>query len=295
MSEEYPPSLAAALAKLQTQLPRIAKSETAKVVSQKGSYSYTYAGLADISAQVLPLLGAVGLAFTAKPTYDDNGRYVLLCRLLHVSGEFDEGVYLLPTSGTPQALGSAITYGRRYLLCAMVGVAPEEDDDGAAAEAAAQQQPRTAQRANKPATTTRQAPKRAAAQRPRRPAPAEPPLPGEEPPPPDEPPADEPPPSAQQPPRAATGEDGPITRAQLTKLHTQLGELDITDRADKLTTVALLVQRPEVTSSNQLTKQQANRAIETLERILADEQPSNALDAVLAQAQDSDDTEDGDA
>ena len=34
---------------------------------------------------------------------------------------------------TPQAVGSAITYGRRYGLAAMVGIAPE-DDDGEAAE-----------------------------------------------------------------------------------------------------------------------------------------------------------------
>ena len=35
-----------------------------------------------------------------------------------------------------QALGSALTYARRYGLAAMVGVAPEDDDGNAAVEAA---------------------------------------------------------------------------------------------------------------------------------------------------------------
>lgn len=266
MSDEYPPTLAAALAVLQTRLPRIAKSETAKVVSQKGSYQYRYAGLADISAQVLPLLGAVGLAFTAKPTYDDNGRYILLCRLLHVSGESDEGVYLLPTSGTPQALGSAITYGRRYLLCAMVGVAPDEDDDGAAAEAE-RQQPRTAQRApSKPAAASKPATKGTKA---RRPPAAEPPLPGED---------------ATTPERAAATQTAQVTREQQTKMHAQLGELGLGDRESKLTTVGLIVGRT-LTSSNELSKQEASTVIETLDRCLDSEEPPRALDAVLAAAE----------
>jgi hypothetical protein len=50
-------------------------------------------------------------------------------RLGHSSGEWVEDVVsaLLP-SGDPQAVGSAITYLRRYALAAMVGVAPEDDD-----------------------------------------------------------------------------------------------------------------------------------------------------------------------
>jgi hypothetical protein len=34
---------------------------------------------------------------------------------------------------TPQAMGSAITYARRYALSAIVGIAPDDDDDGNAA------------------------------------------------------------------------------------------------------------------------------------------------------------------
>ena len=67
-------------------------------------------------------------------------------RLLHESGQFleDENSALL-ASGDPQAVGSAITYLRRYSLQSVVGVAPEDDDGHAASQsngkAMAQPQP----------------------------------------------------------------------------------------------------------------------------------------------------------
>lgn len=49
--------------------------------------------------------------------------------LSHASGEWISGRLLLnPTKNDPQGIGSAITYGRRYALAAMVGVCPEDDD-----------------------------------------------------------------------------------------------------------------------------------------------------------------------
>jgi len=35
---------------------------------------------------------------------------------------------------TPQAIGSCITYARRYALASMVGIAPEDDDGNAASQ-----------------------------------------------------------------------------------------------------------------------------------------------------------------
>ena len=53
--------------------------------------------------------------------------------LIHSSGETleDEGVQLCGFAGAKnpmQALGSAITYARRYGLCSMIGISPEDDD-----------------------------------------------------------------------------------------------------------------------------------------------------------------------
>jgi len=127
-------NLFAALAALQADLPRIGKGETAKVPGKDGKqgYTYKYADLADVSQAVLPRLAKHGLAFTSKPTLID-GQFVLVYKLTHISGETDEGVYPLPSNGTPQAIGGAITYARRYSLCAVTGVAPDGDDDDAGA------------------------------------------------------------------------------------------------------------------------------------------------------------------
>jgi ERF superfamily protein len=126
-------SLTAALALVQTRLPVVGKSETAEVKTKTGgTYKYSYADLAAVSKAILPLLGAAGLAWVTAPTVNAEGRMVLRYELRHVSGESIEGTYPL-SGGTPQEIGSAITYARRYCLCSVTGVAPESDDDDAAA------------------------------------------------------------------------------------------------------------------------------------------------------------------
>ena len=141
-----------ALVAVQAALPAIAKNNTAEVPTKNGGkYSYTYADLPDLTVQLLPLLTEHGLAFAACPTVRDDGQFVLAYQLLHVSGESIRGDYPLPLQGGPQAQGSAITYARRYALCAVTGVAPD-DDDGQAAQAASQAPA-------KPATEPEQAPK----------------------------------------------------------------------------------------------------------------------------------------
>lgn len=131
--------LAAALALVQADLPPIIAREVAKVTGETKqgkpvSYSYKYAGLATVAATILPLLGKHGLSFTTLPTMI-SGRFVLRYELLHASGQRIGGIYPLNEDiRSPQAMGSQITYARRYTLCAVTGVAPEDDDDAAAAE-----------------------------------------------------------------------------------------------------------------------------------------------------------------
>jgi hypothetical protein len=125
------PELAKALAAVQAELPPIAKDRTADT----GTYSYDYADLAVVSAAVLPLLGEHGLAFTAWPTLNIDGQFVLSYTLMHSSGEERSGSYPLPSSGSPQQIGGVITYARRYCLCAVTGAAPGGDDTDAAGTA----------------------------------------------------------------------------------------------------------------------------------------------------------------
>jgi hypothetical protein len=133
MSEtSQPGSLAAALIQLQSRLPRITKDDEAQV----GTRSYRYANLASIHDAVFPLLADCGLYWTCVPTMTD-GAFTLDYALTHLSGESIGGHYPLGTSGTPQQVGSAITYARRYTLTAVLGIAPaEDDDDGQQAETA---------------------------------------------------------------------------------------------------------------------------------------------------------------
>jgi hypothetical protein len=135
-----PASLAEALAQLQAKLPRVAKEHTAKVETKTGgNYKYDYADLTDVSAAILPAMAALGLCFTACPSVS-SGRFVLAYALRHVSDDKITGEYPLPDPGRlgPQDLGKAITYARRYALCAVTGLAPGGDDDDAqAAQAAA--------------------------------------------------------------------------------------------------------------------------------------------------------------
>lgn len=125
-------SIAAALSALQGDMPTVKKDKTVRT----GKYSYTYADLASVMAALAPHLKENGLSFAALPVTDEHG-FRLEGHLMHESGERLTGS--LPLSGrTPQEVGSALTYARRYLLGCLTGVVTDEDDDGQAAHAAAQ-------------------------------------------------------------------------------------------------------------------------------------------------------------
>ena len=91
------PNLAAALAAFQAEAPTVSKGKTAKVPTKAGgSYSYTYANLADVVEAAYPLLSKHGLSFSCVPRTTERG-YELAGILLHSSGESLEGS--LPLSG----------------------------------------------------------------------------------------------------------------------------------------------------------------------------------------------------
>lgn len=124
---DYGP-LAAALAKAQSSFPAIARDKTVTVQTRTGgSYTFKYAPLDSILAAVRAPLADNGLAISQLLDGHD-----LVTMLLHKDGATLTGRVPLPRSDgdTVQALGSAITYLRRYSLQAMLGIAAEEDDDG---------------------------------------------------------------------------------------------------------------------------------------------------------------------
>lgn len=122
--------LAKALARFQADVPHVAKGNTAEVPTKNGGkYKYDYADLTDVTEAILPLLAKHGFAWATMPSYSQYG-FALHYELIHESGEKLEGWYPLPEAA-PQEIGSAVTYARRYALCAVSGVAPGGDDDDA--------------------------------------------------------------------------------------------------------------------------------------------------------------------
>lgn len=131
-------ALAGALAKAQGAMRAAAKDAT------NPHFKSRYADLASIWDACREPLATNGLAVMQRVS-DHTGGIAITTMLVHASGEYvrDVCVYPLRERGNIQALGSAITYGRRYSLAALVGVAPDDDDDGdsASAPARARQSP----------------------------------------------------------------------------------------------------------------------------------------------------------
>ena len=130
-----------ALVAVQAKLLPVVKAKTANAIK----YSYDYADLADVWAGCRTLLAENNLAVSQLGAIQD-GNMLLTTLLLHVSGEWlSSTLRVNAPSGDPQAVGSALTYARRYALAAIVGVVVEgEDDDAESAAKAGRSQPRQA-------------------------------------------------------------------------------------------------------------------------------------------------------
>ena len=93
-----------------------------------------YVQLDGLLSAIRPVLAKHGLSFLQMPG-GDGQQITITTILMHESGEWLEGEpFTLKAMKTdPQGAGSAVTYGRRYSLSAILGVAWDADDDGAAA------------------------------------------------------------------------------------------------------------------------------------------------------------------
>ncbi|MFE7874450.1 ERF family protein [Micromonospora humida] len=247
--------LAAALAKVQAELPTLERDRTVEVKQKSGdTYSYSYVTLAKLYAEVLPLLTRHGLSFVAMPGAGSDGKMCVRYQLMHESGESIGGEFPISGEGGIQMIGGRITYARRYCLAAIVGVAADEDDESRLSDDATRG---TAQRA---AARPRQQAEPAApgrtAQRTQRSAVAPPPLPGE-------------------PAPASDGQRGMIMG--------QFVKLGIEDRTARLRTISTLIGR-KVESTNNLTRAEASDLLTVLATALEADDPRSALLAALAAA-----------
>jgi hypothetical protein len=89
-----------------------------------------YASLDNILEAITQPLCDAGILLV-QPTVIRDDKTVLITRLIHAeSGELIESELIIPTQSDPQKLGAAMTYYRRFSLCAILAIAADDDDDG---------------------------------------------------------------------------------------------------------------------------------------------------------------------
>ena len=106
-------------------------------------YSSKYTTLEKIVETVRPLLVEHGLVWMTFPTRNAADQPSLRYELTHAPSGAHVGdtVPLMIERTSPQGLGSALTYMRRYTLCAVLDLVADEDDDGEAAGKGAKSKP----------------------------------------------------------------------------------------------------------------------------------------------------------
>lgn len=124
--------IAGALAKAQGDMTMV------EAKSNNPFFNSKYASLAAVLEVALPKLNANGIALVQGNRWDnfDNGFYIT-SMLMHSSGEWIKSEIRMPISKKDaHGIGAATTYGRRYLLSSMVGVAQADDDGNGAIQKA---------------------------------------------------------------------------------------------------------------------------------------------------------------
>ena len=130
-AQEAVAEFSSAMAEMQCDIPSIAERG-------KGHGTIRYATLEDINDVMKPIMQRYGFAISFKVVHAAAGVSVTGI-LMHRSGHREETTMLLPsdTSGSKnavQAVGSSTSYGKRYVMCALLNISTRgEDDDGLAA------------------------------------------------------------------------------------------------------------------------------------------------------------------
>lgn len=109
------------------EIPVIAKSKKAHTTS--------YAPLEDIVKVVQPILSKYGFSVSFTTSQDGLDAVTVNCSLQHKDGHSTSTSLMLPTKAVNnsmnamQAIGAAISYGKRYTICGILNIATAQDDD----------------------------------------------------------------------------------------------------------------------------------------------------------------------
>jgi Cys-tRNA synthase (O-phospho-L-seryl-tRNA:Cys-tRNA synthase) len=120
-------AFAAAMASMQAEMP--------EVVERGQAHNTKYATFEDINAAVRPVLEKYGFAVTFRVKQSEVAIRITAV-LSHRDGHVEETDIMLPadTSGSKnavQAIGSTVSYGKRYTMSALLNIATRGEDDDA--------------------------------------------------------------------------------------------------------------------------------------------------------------------
>lgn len=118
--------------RFQENKPEVKKN---KKVEFKGKLQYEFADLAHIQRIVDPILSSNGLSYSWKQKSGENGSITIECILKHVAGHTESNSLTAhpDKSGSKndiQAIGSGVSYLKRYTLLNALGLSTGHDDDG---------------------------------------------------------------------------------------------------------------------------------------------------------------------
>lgn len=128
-----------AFAAFQAECPTISRTQTAKIVSNKGAgFSYNYADIETIMRTVRPVLVKYGLSVSFdSEEFDEKTRTLTAtCRCSHVGGHSAVTSFPVPTESSAgmspqQKHGAASTYAKRRALSDRLGIwTGDPDHDG---------------------------------------------------------------------------------------------------------------------------------------------------------------------
>lgn len=123
---EHINELATALCKFQGELPTIDLDREVEVTMKSGGkYKFKYATMSNIVEKSRPLMAKNGLSYSQLVDVDGSVTTILM----HTSGQHISTTLKIQGDNTPQGIGSAITYAKRYSLSAILGIVADDDDD----------------------------------------------------------------------------------------------------------------------------------------------------------------------
>ena len=102
----------------------------------KKGHNFKYATFESINKQVKPIIAKYGLFITFMTDFQSDNHVMITAKITHKSGHSEETSMRFPfdPSGSKnqiQATGSAISYGKRYTMNALLNITThDEDDDG---------------------------------------------------------------------------------------------------------------------------------------------------------------------